>query len=266
VTTTSVSGSPFFASRYTNATDGLVKSYYTFYKNNTPALEATVTMNGTPADPLAATINNDFYNVIAANQASSCKVYDKNGAVVTPAPPCFYAMQAVQDFTIIPGGKWQVTFSNAAEWPHLTDGAGHSFPVAMIPDQLPGYKIGVYNEYLVPVFADGDLGYLLVEEQIPLVPGSRAFKINGFQVAKAKTPPGKYEPLKDGEIYAVAAYVWNGTSRYEFLRTDREVTVSGGTLTISGKAISGGDFGYFVTDLTGKIQTSNVLVPYSSVP
>jgi hypothetical protein len=134
---TMVGGLPYFASLYTGATNGLVKSYYDFYLANREALQATVTMSGTSADSLTATINNDFDNVIAVNQSASCKVYGPDGEI-TPAPPCFHAMQNVQGATAIPGGKWLVTFSKTAEWPYLTDGAAHSFPVAMIPDQLAG--------------------------------------------------------------------------------------------------------------------------------
>jgi hypothetical protein len=176
---------------------------------------------------------------------------------------CFYAMQNVQGATAIPGGKWQVTFSKTAEWPYLTDGAAHSFPVAMIPDQLAGFRIGDFNEYLVPVFKregdTGSLGYLIVDEQFPLVPGPRTYKVNGFQLGSAT--PGKAAPLKNGEAYALAAYVGTPQARYSFLMTDREVTVSGGTFTVSGKAITGGQFGYFVTDLRGVLQSSDVLVP-----
>jgi hypothetical protein len=71
--------------------------------------------------------------------------------------------------------------------------------------------------------------------------------------------------LKDGEVYAMAAYVSRPTG-YQFMMTDRQVTVSGGTLTVSYAAITGGQFGYFVTDLTGALQASDVLVPYASVP
>jgi hypothetical protein len=110
----------------------------------------------------------------------------------------------------------------------------------------------------------GSLGYLTVEEQFPLVPGPRTYKVNGFQLGSAN--PGKAAPLKNGEVYALAAYVGTPQAGYSFLMTDHEVTVSGGTLTVSGKAISGGQFGYLVTDLTGVLQTSDVLVPYAPVP
>jgi hypothetical protein len=258
---------PYFAKDYTDGESGLVKSYHKFYVDHEADQLATVTMSGTPADPLAATINNYFYNVIAANQSASCNVYDAESYQFTPPPPCFYAMQDAPGSTAIPGGKWLVTFSNTAEWPYLTDGAGHSFPVPMIPEQLAGYKIGDSNEYLVPVFkkegGKGLSGNLIVEEQFPLVPGPRTYDVTGFLENGAT--PGKALPLKNGEVYVMAAYVL-GEKGYTFMMTDREVTVSGGTLTISGKTISGGQFGYLVTDLTGKLQTSNVLVPYGSVP
>jgi hypothetical protein len=264
---TTVDDLPYFARVYTNATNGLVKSYYDYYLANTAALHATVTMDRSPANSLAATINNDFDNVIAANQSASCKLYGPNGEI-TPAPPCFHAMQAVQGATQIPGGKWQVTFSNTAGWLHLTDGAGNSFPVAMIPDQLAGYKIGDFNEYLVPVYRitanTGSFGYLIVEEVFPLVPGPRTYKVTGFQLGG--DIPGKFAPLANGEVYGMAAYVGTPLTGYSFFMTDREVTVSGGTLTMSAKAISGGQFGYLVTDLTGTLQSSDVLVPYPTVP
>jgi hypothetical protein len=266
---TTVGGVPYFANAYTDGTSGLVKTYFEFYRVNIPALQVTVTMNGTPADPLSATISSYFYNVIAANQSASCKVYDLESFQLTPPPPCFYAMQDVPSTTAIPGGASQVTFSNTAGWPHLTDGAGHSFPVPLIPEQLMGYKIGDSNEYLVPVFKKvgdkGLAGNLIVEEQFPVVPGPRTYNVTGFLLAGAI--PGKAAPLKDGEVFAMAAHVYlTREAKYQFMMTDREVTVSGGTLTVSYKAISGGQFGYLVTDLTGALQTSNVLVPYAPVP
>jgi hypothetical protein len=217
-------------------------------------------MAGTPADPLAATINNDFDNVIAANQSSGCTVYFGPSTVAaTPAPACFYAMQSVNAATQVPGGQWQVTFSNTAGWPQISDASGTFYPIPMIPDQLAGFRIGDFNDYLVPVYGPSGFGYLMVEEVFPLVPGPRTYKVAGFQ--GGGSIPGKYENLVDGQVYTLTAYTADAGGSYSFLRTDRSVTVSGGKLTVTSKAVTGGSFGYFVTDMTGALQMS-ALVPY----
>ncbi|MEY2667497.1 MAG: hypothetical protein RJA59_135, partial [Pseudomonadota bacterium] len=266
---TSDESGQYFASAYTNDSNGLVKVFHKFYEQNALALEARVTMTPTPADPLAATIGNDFYVALAANQSDSCSLFDVDEeGVVTPfTAPCFRGMQPVPAFVATPDGKWVVTFSFGAVWPHIDDK-----PVAMIPDQMAGYRPGDLNSYLVPVArkdteAGGYAqGFLEVEEILPPVPGPSSFRVLGFQPMGRN--PGKTERLVDGEVYALSAYVEErfvegSLVAAHFARTDREVTVSSSTLVIGTKVISGGQFGYFVTDLTGTIQRSNRLVAYA---
>jgi hypothetical protein len=259
---TTAGGTSYFAPLYAGAS-GLVKAYYDYYEAHAVTLEATVTSTPTPADPLLAEINNDFAYVLAAHQTSGCTLYGANRAVITPAPSCFRGMQMVESFSQTQASKWAVTFAGTTGWPHLEDGTG-SFPVPLLPDQFAAARLGNFNAYLIPVYLKqtppmADLaGYLVVEEVYPLTPGPISLKVAGFQ--SDATMPGKTYLLENGEVYALGAYTLidpaDPSLGSVFRQSDKEVTVKGGTLSIVSRPLSGGNFGYFVNDLTGKIQAS----------
>jgi hypothetical protein len=254
---TMVDGRSFFAPSYTSGTTGFVEAYFKYYESHRTSLEASVKLDGLPADPFSAAISNAFDYVLASHQgAEPCKLFT---GVKASAPSvsdlCFHGMQLAVDSTPPPpGGKeWKVNFDPAKGWPHIWD-----FPVVMIPDRVDLNRTGKFASYLVPVFlydderAEYEAGYLSVEDTGSVDPAIPRYKVSGFQWHAVR--PGKTAGLTDGQVYALGAYY-----RGSFLRTDRTVMVVDKTLQVSDKPVVGGRFGYFVTDLTGAIHESELV-------
>jgi hypothetical protein len=263
--TSTSSGSPFFAGLYTNGRNGMVQTYFKDYEKNLSALQASVQWNSATS-PLAATINNDFDYALAAHYRSDCTYYTAN-ASTTGA--CYDGMQLVQSFTPISKGVWGVDFTYGSRWPYLAGSAATPYPVVMLPDQAAGTQLGNFSSYLVPAFSkdvdkDGKVtytaGYLAVEEVYPPEGGSASYRFNGFRADALQA--ATLSPLVNGEVYAVGVYA-SVSGGFTLLRSSNEVTVAGGTLRMSSGTNAGGDFAYCVVDLTGSIQWSATLKPYT---
>lgn len=259
---TTVDGSPFFSDAYTNGATGLVTKYFDFYKANKATLAASVTMAASPGEPFAATISSDFDYALAAHRPTDlCKLY--TGVKVT-APfvlaPCYDGMQAVIERTpAAAAGAWKVDFAPEEKWPHIWD-----FPIVMVPDQIALNRTGEFATYLVPVFAydeehaEYEPGFLRVEDTFDPDPAKR-YEVLGFQYHAVRTS-GKIAPLEHGMFFALGAY---HPESGEFLRSDRAVFVEGTNLQVIEQLVGGGQFTYFVADLTGTIQSPNEPVYYT---
>lgn len=258
-----------FASNYTNGSTGLVKNYYDFYVANQDKLEAQVTMTMDPAKgKYVADISNDFAMVLAAHQAVACQIYDDKTKMFKEAP-CFDAMQLNENSTQGSTGQWGVDFIGTQSWASVE---GSAYTVAMIPDQVATAGSNINNRSLVPVYRywpptkDSPLeqwesGALSVEEYVPDGGSTTAFRVLGFQGAPGSSSnPGKIQPIKDKDQFALGAYYLDGSTGYAFARTNRQVTVSGGALNLKrGSIPSDGNFGYIVTDLTGNLSVSSTV-------
>lgn len=273
---TMLDGKATFASKYTGGSTGLVKNYYDFYVANKDKLEAQVTMD--PAKgKYVADISNDFAMVLAAHQADACQIYDDKTQMFKGAP-CFDAIQENVSSTPDSNGQWGVDFIGTQNWAFIGDPA---YTVAMIPDHVATAGSNINYRSLVPVYLysaktdkspeQWQQGALLVEEYVPDGGSIPAFKVLGFQTAGAgsSSNPDKIYPIGDGWQFALGAYylaefndpVTKATwTAYIFARTNRVVTASGGTLNLKrGPIPSGGNLGYIVTDLTGKLSVSSTV-------
>ena len=106
---------------------------------------------------------------------------------------------------------------------------------------------------------------LSVEEYVPEGRTTAAFRVLGYQgTPGSSSNPDKVYPIADGMQFALGAYYRKSSQYYySFGRTDRLVTVSGGSLNLKrGPIPSTGNFGYIVTDLTGNVSESTTFVPY----
>ena len=265
---TMLDGKANFSSSYTDGSTGLVKTYYDFYAANKDKLVAQVTMD--PAKgKYVADISNDFAIVLAAHQADACQIYINDKFYTEP---CFDAIQDNVSTTTGSTGQWGVDFIGAQSWVSIE---GSAYTVAMIPDQVATASSNINNRSLVPVYRywpptkdsleQWESGALSVEEYVPDGGSTTAFKVLGFQAAPGSSSnPGKIQPIKDKDQFALGAYYLatftDNSKGYIFARTDREVTVSGGTLNLTrGSIPSSGNFGYIVTDLTGALSVSNTV-------
>lgn len=268
---TMLDGKANFSSSYTDGSTGLVKNYYDFYAANKVKLVAQVTMNPT-VSKYAALISNDFAMVLAAHQADACQIYyDANKP--PQEVPCFDAIQENVNTTTDSNGQWGVDFIGTQSWASIE---GSAYTLAMIPDQVATVGSNINNRSLVPVYrwnttySYWEDGALSVEEYVPAGGSTTTLRVLGFQGAPGSSSnPGKIQPIKDKDQLALGAYylatfedpITKATSTaYIFARTDRQVTVSGGTLNLKrGSIPSDGNFGYIVTDLTGKLSVSNTV-------
>ncbi|HQR29825.1 MAG TPA: clostripain-related cysteine peptidase [Anaeromyxobacteraceae bacterium] len=266
---TSVNGVSYFSPIYT-ASWGFAKGYFDFYFANPAALQANVTMSEVPEDPLEAIVDNDHDTVLAARKAASCTYY-----TVPPFPPyvetektgpCYDAAQVVTGVKSATTNEWLVTFAYDGAWPRMSD-ASNAYPIVLVPDQYSATKFGHLNGYLVPAWkrlVDPDTlavsyqaGYLVVDEVQPVVPGPRSLKASSFRVNA--TIPDKGEKIEN-DTYALGVYV-EGSDGYAFNRSNRMVAATNGVITMGTTTLSGGSFGYILTDLTGRVSLSGV-VPY----
>ena len=252
---TASGGTPYFAVAYTDGTTGLVKAYHAFYVANGEALQARMTMSVDPALPLNALIENGLDSALAAHWIPSCKLYT-DGSPIAPAvtAPCYSGMWPVQTTGSV--DEVELTFDSGLGWPKIMD-----HPVIMLPDHVSSVRLED-NGFLIPAYlfqsaetAAGYVeGYLRVEEDPPARDGGRLFHATGFE--RDALNPGKPEPLKDGQVYALGAYHVDDQGSAYFLRTDQTVMVSSSGLRITMSAIAGGEFAWFVTDLTGLVVAS----------
>lgn len=268
---TSLNGVPYFSPFYT-ASWGFAKDYFDFYFENPAALQANVAMSETPEDPLEAIVDNDHDSVLAARKGASCTYY-----VVPQIPPyvetektgpCYDAAQVVTGVKSATTNEWLVTFAYDGAWPRMSD-ASNAYPIVLLPDQYSATKFGHLNGYLVPAWkklVDPDTlavsyqaGYLVVNEYEPAVPGPRALKATSFRASA--TVPDKGEDIEN-ETYALGVYV-GGSAGYAFNRSDRMIAAKNGVITMGTTTLSGGSFGYILTDLTGRVSLSGV-VPYGA--
>ena len=263
---TAMDGYAFFAPRYTRSDIGLLQAYFDFYLDHQSDLMAIVSMTGDPAAPLSAIVQNEFDQVMAGHQVPSCRVIPREGETVET--PCFDSFRFPDEVTRLLGrDAWWVDTSPASSWPALVDGAGHAYPVALIPDAYAGKTYGIVNDYLVPVdgraVVDGvELpvpGDLSVREVIPASGDAATYRITGFR--EEGDAPGRERPLADGQVFTIRVHA-TVAGRSDWYRTDRAVTVSGGTLTLAFRPLGAGNLGYFVADLTGEVRRS-ALVPYT---
>ena len=265
---TTLDGMATFSSKYTDGSTGLVKTYYDFYAANKDKLEAQVTMD--PAKgKYVADISNDFAIVLAAHQAAACQIYyDMNKPLVFEKVPCFDAIQDNVNTTTDSNGQWGVDFIGTQSWASIE---GSAYTLAMIPDQVATVGSNINNRSLVPVYrwnttySYWEDGALSVEEYVPAGGSTTTLRVLGFQGAPGSSSnPDKIAPVVDGNKFALGAYYLasyeGGSTGYVFARTNREVTVSGGTLNLKrGPIPSAGNLGYIVTDLTGKLSVSDTV-------
>ena len=258
-----------FASKYTDGSTGFVKTYYDFYVANKDKLEAQVTMAPAKGN-YAAVISNDFAMVLAVHQTATCRI-DQSTSKTEPAileTPCFDAMQLNENFTQDTTGQWDVGFSGTQSWVLVGDSG---YAVAMIPDEVASVSSSIRNRSLVPAYYYDEndkqwgLVALSVEEYVPEGRTTAVFRVLGYQgTPGSSSNPDKVYPITDGMQLALGAYYRKSSAfYYSFGRTDRPVTVSGGSLNLKrGPIPSTGNFGYIVTDLTGNVSESTTFVPY----
>lgn len=267
---TSRNGVPFFAPLYT-AEGGFATAYWAYSVANAATLSASVTMTPTPQHPFDAIVNNDYDNVLAAHQASACTYY---ASAATPpyaetqnTGPCYDAAQVITGERVATSKQWSVTFKYSDTWLGVGDSSGHAFPVQLLPNQYAATRPARLNSYLIPAWKQvaGSVpgttrfvaGFLTVNEYYPVVPGPRALKVTSF-LADAKVP-GKPVPLAN-DTFAIGVYAPVG-SGHAYVRTDNLVTAKDGELKFGTMTLSGGSFGYILTDLLGRESFSG-LVPY----
>ncbi len=262
---TAMGRDPFFAILYTNVQEGLLQTFYDFYLYNQAALKATISMTRDPSAPLSAIVQNDFDYALAAHRVPACTVRVSNRFVQAP---CYDSFRIPDEVTRIPGGStWLLNVSPASSWPALTSGSGIAQPVTLFPDTYGGKVRGTVNDYVVPVYYQRVVegvreqmpGELAVREVIPANGDASSFEVTGFR--EDGSAPGKEFPIADGQTYVIRVYATVADVTGWF-PTDREVTVSGGKLSLDFIALGAGQLGYFVIDLTGQVQESE-LVDYT---
>jgi hypothetical protein len=263
--TSTPGGSPFFSSVYAG---GLLEAYHAYYLRHRKALEASIAWSPR-GGPLAATISNDFDYALAAHHAVDCSyVGDDEPALPSATGGCYDAMRLAGKATPTRDGGWTTDAAYDDRWPHLTGADGRPQPVALLPDQVALTKFGQHGLHLIPAYLkpvddEGPFsGYqqvFLSVEEVPSAAGRpSAYRVNGWEFdVESAGARAELRPLTDGEVFALGVYVLDDNStppRHVFLRSSREVTVAGGKLDVTLRQITGGQFNYFVADLTGAIQ------------
>ena len=255
---------PFFAPGTPAAHDGLVQDYYGFYLANQAELKATVAMTGTRRRPSPRWCRTTSTRPSGPPRA----LVHASRAAGRLDTPCFDSFRIPDEATRLLGGNsWWLERTPATGWPAIAGGAGDAHPVALLPDTYGGKTLGTVNDHVVPVdyqwtrdgFRIQVPGELTVREVIPADGAAATFEVTGFREEGGS--PGKELPLVDGQSYIIRAYA-TFEDRTGWFPTDREVTVSGGTLGLGFIPLGAGQLGYFVTDLTGEVQESE-LVTYA---
>lgn len=279
-----LTGTPFFAPKYTESDSGLVAVYYNYYYQESGNLDALFVDNSfnSTAESITAVVQNKFSTVLAAaNGTTGCNAFTVNKAgesVISTAVGLCY--QAFSDKVSVgesdAARQYNIAFESteANKWAKLG-----GINVALIPTD-PNFKATTpesYSEYMIPAAYQGvengkiffTAGYLRVEENNT----THLLKITGFQPKGNPVP--KSSSLEPNQKYYLGAYIYaqqpgstDSSWQWAYLSNavytvpnDYNSKTKPIFLTTNGSATRGSKFTFVVAGITGYVSVGES-VPY----
>lgn len=268
-----LTGTPFFASKYTESDTGLVAVYYNYYykeSGNLAALFVDNSFNST-TESITAVVQNKFSTVLAAaNGTTDCSAFTVNKAyesvVSTSVGLCYSAFSdkvSVSESDL--ARQYNISFESPNVWAKL---GGTN--IALIPTD-PNFKATTpesYSEYMIPVAYQGidkgkiffSAGYLRVEEDN----STHLLKVTGFQPSGNPVP--KSSPLEANQKYYLGAYIsakapdsadiiwqWAYLSNSVYTVPASYNSQTKPVYLTIGKATTGNKFTFVVAGITGSV-------------